>query len=472
MQHKSYSETRKALENNETSCEQLVSSYLSQIESHNPTLNAFLNVNAQSALERARELDLEIHQNTYRPLTGMVVGVKDVICREGEFVTCGSKMLEGFRSLYSATAIERLNDSGAIIIGATNCDEFAMGSSNESSYFGPVLNPIDQTRVAGGSSGGSAAAVAAGFCHTALGTDTGGSIRQPASFCGIVGLKPTYGRVSRYGLVAYASSFDCIGPFARSVDDAFNLLESISGKDSRDATSVAAPPLLDQDAEIQANPVLRVGVPREYLGDGLSAESRHAVDAAIEKYRAAGIQVVDVSLPMTEYGIAAYYVLVTAEASSNLARYDGVRYGFRAQADSLREMYEQSRTQGFGAEVRRRILLGTYVLSSGYYDAYYGKAQRVRRLIREDFENVFTDVDVLLTPTTPSSAFGLGEKVDDPLQMYLSDVYTVSANLAGIPAISIPSENPQDNLPIGIQLLAPSFEERRLYTLGKILESE
>ena len=471
MQEKTYSETRIKLENDETSCEQLVSSFLDRIYSGNDELNSILDIHADSAIERAKVLDGERTSGSYRSLTGMIVGVKDVICREGERVTCGSRMLEDFRSLYSATAVQRLEEEGAIIIAATNCDEFAMGSSNESSYFGPVVNPADSTRVSGGSSGGSAAAVAAGFCHSALGSDTGGSIRQPASFCGVVGLKPTYGRVSRYGLVAYASSFDCIGPFANSLDDAFAVLEAISGQDPRDATSMRAPSVRENEADARKTNKYRVGVPIEYMEDGLSEAARSVVQDAIKTLRAKDVQVVDVSLPMTEFGIAAYYVLVTAEASSNLARFDGVRYGYRAPAESLQELYEQSRTQGFGEEVKRRIMLGTYVLSSGYYDEYYGKAQRVRRLIQEDFQRAFEDVDVLLTPTTPSSAFQFGEKLDDPLQMYLTDVYTVSANLAGIPAVSIPAPVRDGGLPLGIQLMAPAFEERRLYDMGKLLET-
>lgn len=471
MHGATYAEARCALENGETSCEALVSSFLDRIEKKNPELNAFLRVDAEASLDRARTLDEERAHGDYRELTGMVVGVKDVICRKDHLLTCGSRMLSEFKSLYTATAIERLEQAGAIMIGATNCDEFAMGSSNELSHFGPVANPHDPSRVPGGSSGGSAAAVASGLCHTALGTDTGGSIRQPAAFCGVVGLKPTYGRVSRYGLVAYASSFDCIGPFANGIKDAFRVLRVISGADPRDATSANAEPPKDSDPDGSSLSGLRVGLPQEFLDDGLDENIRGAVTQTANTLQSMGAEVIDVSLPMTEYGIAAYYVLVTAEASSNLARYDGVRYGFRAEAASLREMYEASRSGGFGVEVKRRIMLGTYVLSAGYYKSYYERAQRVRRLIWNDFDQAFSKVDVLLTPTTPTTAFKLGEKMDDPLQMYLSDVYTVTANLAGIPAISIPTRTDKAGLPVGIQLLAPAFEEGRLLRVGGAIEN-
>ncbi len=471
MQGSTYAQARRALENDETCCKELVSSYLGRIEEKNPALNAFLRVDAEQALERAGQLDNERSKGEYRPLTGMVVGVKDVICRKGQLVTCGSKMLSKFKSLYTATAIHRLEEAGAVVIGATNCDEFAMGSSNERSHFGPVANPHDHSRVPGGSSGGSAAAVASGLCHVALGTDTGGSIRQPAAFCGVVGLKPTYGRVSRFGLVAYASSFDCIGPLANSVSDTSLVLAVISGVDPRDATSVDSEPFDNPTSAHEAIKGLRVGIPKEYLGEGLDDSIRQGVSRTADRLRNLGADVLDVSLPMTEYGIAAYYVLVTAEASSNLARYDGIRYGYRAEARSLVEMYERSRSEGFGDEVKRRIMLGTYVLSAGYYEAYYERAQRVRRLIQEDFERVFSDVDVLLTPTTPTTAFKLSEKIDDPLQMYLNDVYTVTANLAGIPAISVPIQTDSTDLPMGAQVLAPAFGENLLVKVAAAVEN-
>jgi len=472
-----YADARNALETGETNCETLVSSFLDRIEKQNAELNAFLRVNADEAMQRAIELDRGRTNGEYGPLTGMVVGVKDIICRKGHKVTCGSRMLSEFKSLYSATAVERLQSAGAIIIGATNCDEFAMGSSNESSFFGPVKHPADHTRVPGGSSGGSAVAVAAGMCHAALGTDTGGSIRQPAAFCGVVGLKPTYGRVSRYGLVAYASSFDCIGPITHSIEDAAQVLAVLSGRDANDSTSIEAKSIstvIEDDPSLEG---VRVGLPKEFMGDGLDGRIRRAVEDAAEVLASSGAQIEEVSLPHAQYGIAAYYVLVTAEASSNLARYDGVRYGFRAGETSgqsgrmsIREMYERTRSEGFGDEVKRRIMLGTYVLSAGYYEAFYARAGRVRRLISNDFDGAFDRVDVLLTPTTPTSAFRFGEKLDDPLQMYLSDVYTVTANLAGIPGLSVPFGSDADGLPIGIQLLGPAFEEDRLLRIARVIE--
>lgn len=477
MHGNTYAAARGALETGETSCEALVSCFLDRIEKHNAKLNAFLRVNADEAMKRAFELDRGRANGEYGPLTGMVIGVKDVICRKDHTVTCGSRMLSEFKSLYSATAVERLQSAGAIVIGATNCDEFAMGSSNESSFFGPVQHPEDNTRVPGGSSGGSAAAVAAGMCHAALGTDTGGSIRQPAAFCGVVGLKPTYGRVSRHGLVAYASSFDCIGPITHSIEDAAHVLAAISGKDvndstSRDAESIST--VIEKEPSLEG---VRVGLPKEFMGDGLDGGIRRAVEEAAAALASAGAQIEEVSLPRTQYGIAAYYVLVTAEASSNLARYDGVRYGYRAREVSersgrlsLREMYERTRSEGFGDEVKRRIMLGTYVLSAGYYEDYYARAGRVRQLIRDDFDSAFERVHVLLTPTTPTTAFRLGDKMEDPLQMYLSDVYTVTANLAGIPGLSIPFGTDRDGLPIGIQLLGPVFRENVLLRVGRAIE--
>ena len=466
MDFSSYADARSALEQNETSCEALVSSFLGVIEERNPFLNAFLAVDRDGALETARRLDEEIASGKMRPLTGLVLGVKDVINVEGAQTTCGSHMLENFISLYNATAVQRLVDAGVIIIGKLNCDEFAMGSSNENSYFGPVRNPADTDHVPGGSSGGSAAAVAAGMCHVALGTDTGGSIRQPAALTGIVGLKPTYGRVSRFGLVAYASSFDVIGPMARTIEDAAAVLGVMAGHDPKDSTSapVEVPDYeLDRDEDLSG---VTVGIPKEYVGEGLDGGIRAKLDRAVERLKSRGASIRDVTLPHTPYGIATYYILATAEASSNLARYDGVRYGHRADEAAVRKeleedqrqleealetatasgdgaaiegaqkqldlldsplqrLYSQTRAEGFGPEVRRRIMLGTYVLSSGYYDAYYNRAQRVRKLISSDFESAFEDVDVLLTPATPAPAFKLGEKVDDPLEMYLSDVYTV-----------------------------------------------
>jgi aspartyl-tRNA(Asn)/glutamyl-tRNA(Gln) amidotransferase subunit A len=470
-----YAAARQALLDGETSCAALVSAFLARIESENARLNAFLRVDADRALQRARELDEQRHSGEdIGPLHGMVIAVKDMICQKDHVVSCGSRMLADFESLYDATAVERLEAAGAVIIGRTNCDEFGMGSSNENSHFGPVRNPRDTDRVPGGSSGGSAAAVAAGLCHAALGTDTGGSIRQPAALCGVVGLKPTYGRVSRYGLVAYASSFDVIGPIARSAEDAGMILEVIAGHDDRDTTSASVEvPGLGVMAGRSVDG-LRVGIPREYLSDDVDSEVRQTVRDAAATLKEAGADVREVSLPHTNYGIATYYILTTAEASSNLGRYDGVRYGFRASPPkggkwSLGEMYTATRSQGFGAEVKRRIMLGTYVLSSGYYDAYYAKAQRVRSLVRRDFEEVFRDVDVLLTPATPGPAFRLGEKTSDPLTMYLSDVFTVGASLAGVPGLVVPGGTTSGGLPIGVQFLARHFDEAVLIQAGDAL---
>ena len=416
------------------------------------------------------------------PLAGMVVGVKDVINSYGLPLTCGSRILDGFDSLFDATVVERLRVAGAIIIGKLNCDEFAMGSSNENSAFGAVRNPVSREHVPGGSSGGSAAAVGANLCHVALGSDTGGSIRQPASFCGVVGLKPTYGRVSRFGLVAFASSLDSIGPLARTIDDAELVLAAISGRDERDATSL---PLPVHAAEVLPR---RIGIPKEYFGRGTAHAVHPEIVAAIEsarsKFEQSGIEVVEVSLPHTEYGVAAYYIVASAEASSNLARFDGVRYGYRADAAAiaaevddddlspLDAMYTATRTAGFGEEVKRRIMLGTYALSSGYYDAYYDKAQRVRTLIRRDFEHAFADVDVLLAPVSPTPAFRLGERIDDVLAMYLVDVFTVPSSLAGIPGLSVPMGATVEGLPIGVQLLGPSFSETTLFAAGRILSPQ
>jgi aspartyl-tRNA(Asn)/glutamyl-tRNA(Gln) amidotransferase subunit A len=434
-------------------------------------LNGFLAVFEEQALERAREVDRRISAGAAGSLAGMVLAVKDSICVRDAPCTCASRILKDFVPPYSATAVDRLLAQDAVLIGKTNLDEFAMGSSGENSAFGAVRNPLDDSRVPGGSSAGSCVSVAAGMAHAALGTDTGGSIRQPASFCGIVGLKPTYGRVSRYGLVALASSFDQIGPFASTVSDAAVVLGVIAGHDPRDSTS-AAVPVPDYAAALTGDVRgLRVGLPREAFPEGLSEDVRTAVRHAADRFRDAGATVTDVSLPHSEYTISAYYVLMTAEASSNLARYDGVRYGSRASGvRNLKDMYLRSRSEGFGPEVKRRIMLGTYVLSAGYYDAYYRKAQKVRRLIQNDFHNAFRLVDLLLLPTTPTTAFRLGEKVNDPLQMYLSDVYTVSANLAGVPAVSVPAGTGAFGLPVGVQLIGRHFDEGTLLRAADFLE--
>ena len=475
MAFSTLADARRALENDETSCEALVSSFLDRIDADNDRLNALLYVDAEGARNHARYLDSQRAKGHDRPLAGLVLAVKDNIAIKGRQLTCGSRMLEGFESLYNATVIERLRDAGALFIGKANCDEFAMGSSNETSYYGPARNPLDDAYVPGGSSGGSAAAVAAGFCHAALGSDTGGSIRQPAAFCGVAGLKPTYGRVSRYGLVAYASSLDCVGPLAHAPEDLALLLQAMAGVDPQDATS-APVEVPDYTAALGGGVRgMRIGLPREYYAEGLDAGIRRRIDELVEKLEREGAEVREVDMPHTSYGVATYYVLATAEASSNLARYDGVRYGFRAdlddlpaEAEPLQALYAQTRTQGFGEEVKRRIMLGTYVLSSGYYDAYYGKAQRVRTLIRSDFDRAFEQVDVLLTPATPTPPFRLGDKLGDPLAMYLNDVYTVTANLAGVPGLVVPvgSHPEDDRFPVGVQLLSRHFDEALLLQLG------
>ncbi len=429
-------------------------------------LNAFNFVFEEEALNRAEEIEKKIKTGIGGKLAGAVIAIKDVLAYKNHPLTCSSNILKNFNSLYTATAVQKLIDEDAIIIGKTNCDEFAMGSSNENSAFGPVLNPFDETRVPGGSSGGSAVAVAAKLCDISLGTDTGGSIRQPAAFCGVYGLKPTYGRVSRYGLTAFASSFDTIGPFANNIFDLAVTLQVISGNDDKDSTS-ADNPVPDYLESLANDRKLRVGLPKEYYADGLDKEIKAYILNEVQKLRDDGFNVQEVNLPMTEYTILAYYILTTAEASSNLSRFDGARYGYRTnQYSNLQEMYVNSRTEGFGSEVKRRIMLGTYVLSSGYYDAYYRKAQKIRRLIKEDFNKVFQKVDLLITPTTPSAAFKIGEKLDNPLQMYLSDIYTTSANLAGIPGLNIPIGFNKDGLPIGMQVLANHFDEEKLLSFA------
>jgi aspartyl-tRNA(Asn)/glutamyl-tRNA(Gln) amidotransferase subunit A len=471
LPYKNHSEKLQQIINGELSLSENVAYFLQRI-SDNSHLNAFNQVFAEEAIHQAEIIEKKIRERKHGKLAGLVVAVKDVLSIKDKLTTCSSNILKNFTSIYTATAVQKLIDEDAIIIGKTNCDEFAMGSSNENSVFGPVRNPVDTERVPGGSSGGSAAAVASGLCDAALGTDTGGSIRQPAAFCGVIGLKSTYGRVSRYGLTAFASSFDSIGPFANNIYDAALILETISGKDENDTTSSNRPvPSFTNKINHDQKP--RIGIPKEYFGEGLNTEIRQAIETQISKLKEKGFDVVDISLTHTEYTIAAYYLLTTAEASSNLARYDGTRFGFRSDKfDSLSSMYKNSRSEGFGKEVKRRIMLGTYVLSAGYYDAYYRKAQKVRRLIKNDFDKAFEKVDVFLTPTTPTTAFKIGEKSDDPLQMYLSDIYTTSANLAGISGISIPIGKDSNNLPIGLQLLANQFQEEKLFQLANTLLNE
>ena len=437
---------------------------LDRIEKDNERLNAFITIDREGAMRQAAAMDAGIKQEIKeKPLAGIPIALKDNLCTEDVRTTCASRILGDYVPPYTATVVKKLLDAGAIIIGKTNLDEFAMGSSTENSAFGPARNPWDENCVPGGSSGGSAVTVAAGHVPVALGSDTGGSIRQPASFCGIVGLKPTYGRVSRYGLVAFASSLDQIGPFATNVRDAARVLQVISGHDRHDSTSanVAVPDYLAAlTGDIKG---LRVGVPPECFGEGLDAQVREKTESAISKLEQRGAKIVEVSLPHTRYAIAVYYIIATAEASSNLARYDGVRYGFRAEeARTLSEMYRRTRNEGFGAEVKRRIMLGTFVLSSGYYDAYYEKAQRVRRMLVNDFDEAFKKCDVIATPTAPTPPFKIGEKTDNPLAMYLGDIFTVTINLAGVPAISVPCGMSREALPIGLQLIGNHFDEAQL----------
>lgn len=469
--YKDHSDKLNKLKSGQLNLTQNVEKFLSEI-SKNKHLNAFNFVFEEEAKSQALSVEEKIKSGKCGKLAGMVIAVKDVLSIKDHPLTCSSKILNGFNSLYTATAVQKLIDEDAIIIGKTNCDEFAMGSSNENSAFGPVLNPHNIQYVPGGSSGGSAVAAAANLCDVAIGTDTGGSIRQPAAFCGVYGLKPTYGLVSRYGLTAYASSFDSIGPFAHNIEDIIRVMEVISGWDEKDSTSFKSESVYFSFSK--QNPTsLKIGIPKEYFGEGLDPAINEKIQTVISSLKEKRFQVSEVSLALSEYTIAAYYILATAEASSNLARYDGARYGFRsAEGNNLMDMYVNSRTEGFGKEVKRRIMLGTYVLSAGYYDAYYKKAQKVRRLIKEDFDKVFSEVDLLITPTTPTTAFKLGEKSNDPLQMYLSDIYTVSANLAGIPGMNIPIGKSTEKLPVGMQVLSQKFEEAKIFLLAKHIQNE
>jgi len=448
-----------------------VDAFYQKIEAEDAAIGAYLTLCKERAHQQAQWVDAMVGRgDALPPLAGVPIAVKDVLTTKGVRTTAGSKILANFIAPYDATVVARLEAAGAIVLGKTNCDEFAMGSSNESSGFHPVHNPHDHSRVPGGSSGGSAAAVAAGMAVASLGSDTGGSIRQPAAFCGVVGLMPTYGRVSRYGLIAFASSLDHVGPFGKTVKDVALMLQSMAGRDLLDSTSadVAVPDYLAQlEAPVNG---LRVGVPQEYFGEGLDPEVRTAVEAGIQELAKAGCEVVPISLPHTGYAIPTYYVVATAEASANLARYDGVRYGLRAEGKTLSEMYRRTRDAGFGTEVKRRIMLGTYALSAGYYDAYYLKAQRVRSLLARDFDEAFGAVDVIVTPTTPTPAFKLGEKADDPLAMYLADIFTVTADLVGIPGISIPCGKSKEGLPIGMQILGKHFDEPTLLRVAHAAE--
>jgi aspartyl-tRNA(Asn)/glutamyl-tRNA(Gln) amidotransferase subunit A len=452
---------RSAVQQREITAMALAEAHYARIEKEDGQIGAFLTLSKERALEQADRMDRMVADGkTLPPLGGVPVGIKDVMSTRGLRSTAGSKILENYIPPYDCTAVARLEAAGAVVLGKMNCDEFAMGSSNENSAYGPVRNPRDLSRVPGGSSGGSAAAVAADMAVATLGSDTGGSIRQPASFCGVVGLMPTYGRVSRYGLIAFASSLDHIGPLTKTVKDAATVLRTIAGRDPMDSTS-ADVPVPDYVAELD-KPVrgMKIGVAKEYFGEGLDDEVRQAVEAAIDKLKGLGCEIVPVSLPHTPYAIPTYYLIATAEASSNLARYDGVRYSHRARgAKTLSEMYRRSRDEGFGAEVKRRIMLGTYALSAGYYDAYYLKAQKVRTLLTRDFDEAFRKVDAIVTPTSPTAAFRLGEKSNDPLAMYLADIYTVTADLAGIPGISVPCGETKEKLPIGLQILGKHFDD-------------
>jgi aspartyl-tRNA(Asn)/glutamyl-tRNA(Gln) amidotransferase subunit A len=467
-------DARSLVQSRKLSAIELAEAHFSEIASRDETIGSYLSLTRARALEQAKRIDALAEKGDPLPkLAGVPVAIKDVLMTRGERTTAASRLLENFVAPYSATAVDRLEAAGAIVLGKLNCDEFAMGSSNENSAFRPVRNPRDTTRVPGGSSGGSAAAVAAGFAVATLGSDTGGSIRQPAAFCGVVGLLPTYGRVSRYGLIAFASSLDHVGPLTRTVKDSATLLEVIAGRDPHDSTSADVPVgkyAAECGREIKG---LRIGIPKEYFGEGLDPEIRQAIERRIDGLRSAGCEIVNVSLPHTEYAVPVYYLVATAEASANLARFDGVRYTTRSpQAKTLSDMYRRSRDEGFGAEVKRRILLGTYALSAGYYDAYYLKAQQVRTLLTRDFQNAFTSVDAIVTPVTPTTAFRLGEKTDDPMAMYLSDIYTVTANLVGVPGISLPCGNSSEGLPIGIQILGKHFDEATIIRLAHAMEQD
>lgn len=502
-------ELQQQLKDKQTTLPEIVDHYLSTIGSDNDAINAVVSYDEKQARKKAESIQKKIEQGTAGKLAGTVVGIKDLICEKGKPTTCASDILADFESVYDATVVKNLQEEDALLLGRLNMDEFAMGSSNENSIYGPVHNPHDEQKVPGGSSGGSAAAVAADFCTVALGSDTGGSIRQPASFCGVVGLKPTYGRVSRHGLVAFASSFDCIGPLSHSVTDAATILEVIAGKDDNDNTSSsrAVPSYRKALKEPRSN--IKIGVPEEYFSEGLDEEIERGIRERLRALESEGADLVPIHLPHMKYGIATYYILATAEASSNLARYDGIRYGHRADLEQVEEdlarekaaireqmervspesdekarlnrklnnvdsslvrLYKKSRTEGFGNEVKRRIMLGTYVLSAGYYDAYYAKAQKVRRLIKQDFTEAFQDVDVIASPTAPTTAFNIGEKSDDPLQMYLNDIYTISANLAGICGISVPTGTHSNGLPYGIQFMGETFNEENILNAGRLIE--
>jgi aspartyl-tRNA(Asn)/glutamyl-tRNA(Gln) amidotransferase subunit A len=466
MLDKTLTQLADGLSRGEFSSVELTTAYLERIKAHNAGLNAFITVTDDMALTQAAAADEKRAAGNAGPLTGLPIAHKDIFCTKGVRTSCGSRMLDNFIAPYESTVTSRLSDAGAVMLGKTNLDEFAMGSSTESSYYGPTRNPWNRDTVPGGSSGGSATAVAARLAAGATGTDTGGSIRQPAAFTGITGLKPTYGRVSRFGMIAYGSSLDCGGPMTQTAEDAALMLNTIAGFDQNDSTSMDRP--VDDYLARLNEPLsgLRIGLPREYFGEGLHEGIRTAVMAAVKELEKLGATVKEISLPRTELSIPAYYIIAPAEASTNLSRYDGVRYGYRCKDPAdLEDLYKRSRAEGFGAEVQRRILVGTYALSAGYYDAYYKKAQQLRRLIRDDFQTGFQDVDVILAPTTPSPAWTLGEKKDDPVAMYLEDIYTLSTNLAGLPALALPCGQ-VGGLPVGLQLIGNYFEESHLLNIG------
>ncbi len=466
MFQKTISELSAGLRSGEFSCEELTECFLARVERYDGQLNSLVTLTRDSALAAARAADQRFKTGEVTPLTGIPYLHKDIFCTEGVRTSCGSRMLDNFIAPYDATVTQKLKDAGAVMLGKTNMDEFAMGSSNETSFYGPVRNPWDRERVPGGSSGGSAAAVAARLAPLATGTDTGGSIRQPAALCGVTGIKPTYGRVSRYGMIAFASSLDQAGAFAASAADAARLLQAMAGYDPRDSTSIDRP-LEDYSAALEEDlRGLKIGLPKEYFGAGLDTGVADAVAAAVQSLTHLGAEVKDISLPNAALSVPAYYVVAPAECSSNLSRMDGVRFGYRCDNPrDLEDLYVRSRGEGFGAEVKRRILIGTYALSAGYYDAYYLKAQQVRRLIRDDFVRAFSEVDVILSPTAPAPAFRLGEKADDPVTMYLSDIYTIAVNLAGLPGMSVPAGF-VGNLPVGMQLIGNYFDEGRLLNVA------
>jgi len=464
----------KAVHERSITCREITEWFIQQSELNNPDLNIWVDIYTESALATADLLDAKnASGETLPPLAGMVIGIKDVLCYQNHPVSAGSKILTGFHSLFTATSVQRLIDAGVIILGRLNCDEFAMGSSNENSYYGPVKNPLNTNKVPGGSSGGSAAAVVAGMCHASLGTDTGGSIRQPAAFCGLIGLKPTYGRVSRYGMVAYASSFDQIGPITHTLEDAALILQYMAGADEQDASSVQTPvPSYSQEISGFKNQKYTIGIIREALDmPGLDPEIKYATERLLSKLKKDGHTIKEISFPYLNQMVPTYYVLTTAEASSNLSRYDGIRFGYRTEKSSnIDEVYVRSRSEGFGKEVKRRIMLGTFVLSAGYYDAYYTKGMKVRRKIQEATKVHLETCDFLLSPTCPSVAFDLGEKSKDPISMYLSDIYTVHANLSGNPAINVPFFGHSSGLPFGIHILADYFSESKLLGFSQKLQ--